>query len=157
MKLRNTIIAVLAALLLLTGTGYAADPTACTTALYGFRADSPAMNVRFTCTADSDGDFYATTFSDDRIKGMFIVQVDTTPGATNPTAAWDATLKDAGGQDLMGGSILNRSASAKETALPLYTTGVYYQPVVKDSLVLAITGNSVNAAVIVVDVWLWRQ
>lgn len=157
MKFKNIIIAVLAALLLWTGTGWTADPSPCTAYLYGFQSESPAINVRFTCTADTDGDFYATTFSDDRIKGMFISSVYTTPGTPAPLASWDATLKSTGGMDYMGGAVLNASATAMQRWLPLYTAGVYDQPVVKDDLILAITGNNVSGAIIVTDVWLWRK
>jgi len=119
-------------------------------------SNSPVLRVQYTFTAAANGTFTAQTCDDDRIKGMVVAQVDTTPGTPNPTASWAATLKDVGLRDLMGGAITARSASAKEAALPLYATGVYYQPAVKDTLTLAPTGNSVNGAVIVVDVWLWR-
>lgn len=102
----------------------------------------------YTCTGDSSGGSYPTKVSDVSIRG-WVYAVDTIPGTPNPTAAWDATLKNANGYDVMEGAILNRSASAAERI----KTGTW----VDGPLTLAITGNSVNSAVIVVKVYTYKE
>lgn len=158
MKKGSTLFIAVAMLLLAAMPCYGATAASCTTpALTGF-PNSPALLVTFVCTASStDGSFVSSTISDSRIKGMYISHVYTTPGTPNPQALWDATLKSTGGMDYMGGAVLNASATAQQRWVPLYTTGVYDQPVVKDTLIWAITGSNVGSAVITADVWLWRQ
>lgn len=104
----------------------------------------------FTCTGDSGGGTYPAKASDVSIRG-WVYAVDTIPGTPNPTASWDATLKDANGYDVMGGVILNRSASAAERVTPPTTAWV------DGPLTLAITGNSVNSAIIVVKVYTYKE
>ena len=104
----------------------------------------------YTCTGDSSDGSYPTKASDVSIRG-WVYAVDTIPGTPNPTAAWDATLKNANGYDIMGGVILNRSASAAERVTPTVTAWV------DGPLTLAITGNSVNSAVIVIKVYTYKE
>jgi hypothetical protein len=116
--------------------------------------------LTFTCTGDdSTGAFPSTALSAAnfaKISGMYIIEVRTYPQTTNPTAAWDATIKDAGGFDLMGGTLANRSASAAESAVPAMITGIYGGRKVIDIFTFAATGNSVPSAGIITKVILER-
>jgi len=116
--------------------------------------------LTFTCTGDdSTGAFPSTALSAAnfaKISGMYIIEVRTYPQTTNPTAAWDAVINDAGGLDLMGGTLANRSASAAESAVPAMITGIYGGRKVIDAFTMVITGNSVHSAGIIVKVILER-
>jgi len=68
--------------------------------------------------------------------------VETIPGTVNPTAAWDATLTDASGADLMGGALANRSASAAEIAHPATVAKA-----IDSTLTLTITGTTLTVPI----------
>jgi len=116
--------------------------------------------VTFTCVGDSSGGSFPSTALSaanlEKISGMYIVEVRTYPQTTNPTAAWDAVINDAGGLDLMGGTLANRSASAAERAIPAMATSIYGGSPIIDAPTLVITGNSVNSAGIIIKVILSR-
>jgi len=120
--------------------------------------DQAKAVLTFTCTADSsNGSFPNATTTDAvlaKIKGMYIDEVRTYPQTTNPTALWDAVLNDAGGLDLMGGTLADRSASAAQRAIPAMATSIYGGSMIMDAPILVITGNSVNSAGIIVKVFL---
>lgn len=111
--------------------------------------------VTFTCTADAAAATYpATSLSSTALQhvgGRYLALATTNPGTTGPTAAYDIVLNDADGIDVMGGTLANRSATASEQAVPLLMTGVYGGRLVAGSLQLAVTGNSVNSAVTVIN------
>jgi len=96
-------------------------------------------------TAEADGSFVAAQTN--AINGV-IWWVETDPGATAPTAAYDITLKNADGLDVMGGKLADRSATATEGSQPYDAGGsVYLKIPVRGPLTIAITNNIVNAAV----------
>lgn len=128
-----------------------------------YDAASSHYVLTFTCVGDgANGSFPSTgnaVLSTDnlaKLKGLYIIEVRTYPQATNPTAAWDAVINDAGGLDLMGGTLANRSASAAESAIPAMITGIYGGRKVIDAFTMVITGNSVHSAGIIVKVILER-
>lgn len=101
--------------------------------------------LTFAWTADSaDGSVPDTVTTDAitaAIKGMGVIEVRTTPGTTNPTAAYDIVINNADGLDLMGGALADRSATAAEAAFSNSTTGA-----IDSALTLGISGNSVKSA-----------
>jgi len=50
-------------------------------------------------------------------EGWWITKAQTNPGSTPPTAAYDITLVDADGSDILDGELLDRSASLTEIAV----------------------------------------
>lgn len=116
--------------------------------------------LTFTCTADSA----AATFPDtptstditNAILGMYITEVRTNPGAVAPQALYDIVVNDADGIDIMGGALLNRSATVSERAIPIMITGIYGCTAIDGILTISISGNNVNSAVTVVKVFLSR-
>ena len=92
-------------------------------------------------TADN-GSFTAAAF-DHSISGMIMV-VETNPD-TSPTSAYDITLTNTGGIDVMGGALTNLDASDTERTQALLN-GNYGIATVYGRLTLNITNNSVNSA-----------
>jgi len=76
----------------------------------------------------------------------FLTLVVTDPGATAPTTLYDITLNDEYGVDVMGGALVDRSATATEQAMPLIA-GCPVPRVVDGPLTFALTGNSINSAI----------
>lgn len=117
-------------------------------------------NIRslvYTCTADaSDGSYPETTLP--TIEGRLLDLV-TNPGATPPTNAYDVAVNDQHGHDVLEGVGANRDGAAPGGAttekVPIVYSGTSLHPTVDeaDTLTLAITGNSVNSAVTVVQIY----
>lgn len=116
--------------------------------------------LTFSWTGDaSDGTVPSTDTSaaiSAAIKGMGIIEVRTTPGATAPTALYDITLSNADGLDLMGGALANRSATLAEAVLPQNAAGDQFARGIDSALTLAISNNSVHSATGTVKVILSR-
>lgn len=114
--------------------------------------------ITLTCTADAAAaTFPATTvtFRGGNIDG-YIYAVLTDPGATAPQALYDITLTDANGLDIMGGELLNRSATATEIAIPKMDI-IYGSRRVNGSLTLNISNNNVNSAQVVIKIFGYRE
>lgn len=108
--------------------------------------------ITCTCTGDAaDGSFPATTL-DVKISGRLLA-LETNPSAVAPSANYDITLVDNEGLDVLHSCGLNRHTSTTEKVPIVF--GTYFNPPVEksDDLVLTITGNSVNSAVIVVKLY----
>lgn len=117
---------------------------------------SLAGNLRrltFTCTADAaDGSFPATDATT-RIEGRLLKLV-TNPGSPAPTDNYDVVLNDQHGADVLQGVGANRHTSnTQEVAIVYSGTGTHPSVDESDTLTLAVTGNSVNSAVTVIDVY----
>jgi hypothetical protein len=83
------------------------------------RAWSVNKSYLATATADTDGNAIGTT-----VVHGFVVRAVTLPSAiasTRPTAAFDCTLLDQDGVDVMGGSMGDRINTWKQIAYPLTT------------------------------------
>ena len=109
--------------------------------------------ITFTCTADAaDGSFPQTNITD-AIEGE-LLQLETNPGATAPTANYDIVLNDDQGADVLMGVGANRHTSTTEIAGIVFS-GTSYHPYVDktQTLTLVITNNSVNSAGIVVKLY----
>ena len=79
------------------------------------------------------------------------MQIITDPGATAPTDNWDVTLTNGGG-DMLLGLGANRDTANTEVAV-LNSNGAYPVYAGTDTLILNISGNSVNSAGIVIRVY----
>ena len=101
--------------------------------------------LTFTCTAHSANGGYSSTASTHPIDGYVIMAV-TDPGTVSPTASYDLTITDEDGEDIMGGALVNRSATATESAQPEIGGTAVISRRVNGLVTLAITGNSVNSA-----------
>lgn len=83
-----------------------------------------------------------------RIDGK-ILCVDTEPGATAPTAAYDLELLNTESIDVMGGTLGDRSATANERAYPVTQVAATLFTVkapVLGPLTVTMANNSVNGA-----------
>lgn len=105
-------------------------------------------------TAHTDGSVTAETIDVDPQGYVFMVV--TNPGGTAPTAAYDITITDADGVDIMGGTLANRSATASEQAVPAVSTGIYGGRYVTTAPTLTIANNSVNGATGTVVIYVAR-
>ena len=108
--------------------------------------------IKFACTAHTDGTFTAVDtdgYITKMIRGWFLYKFSVVIGATAPTAASDMTLKDPKGVDLLGGQGTDKITGAIASTLenyPKINDQAANQPVM-GALTLAITNNSVSAAV----------
>ena len=103
-------------------------------------------------TAHTDGSFTnaTTRWAVDGYVFMVIVN----PGATAPQAAYDITLLDSDGMDIMGGQLADLSATATAQFVPKIGT-VYGTRFVRGPLTLTLSGNNVNGAVGEIIIYIW--
>ena len=106
-------------------------------------AEHGAMKVAtLEWTTSAAGAFTSTAMSKS-INGM-VVMVETDPdGTAVPTAAYDLTLLNSGSVDIMGGTLVDRSATTTEITMPLLNgnyTGITVQG--KLTLTVSAAGNS---------------
>jgi hypothetical protein len=81
------------------------------------------------------------------MKGFWIYTVQTDPGSTGPTAAYDIVINDVHGMDIMGGALADRSATATENVFPKFNqSSASYAPLDGTTLVIAVSNNLVNSA-----------
>lgn len=78
----------------------------------------------------------------------YIIEMTTNPGATAPTSAYDITLVDEQGVDVLGGAGMNLSATASERITPKPVTGqdVWGPAFALGTITFTLTNNSVNSA-----------
>lgn len=117
-------------------------------------------NIRslvYTCTADAANAAFPTQALP-AIEGRLLDLV-TNPGATAPTNAYDVTVEDQHGHDVLEGVGANRDGAAPGSAatekVPVVYSGTSLHPTVDeaDTLTLKLAGNSVNSAVTVVQIY----
>ena len=116
------IFGILLALLLVVGVG-GAWGMGCTNPSVGTVQSTSdeqitSSGVRLLKIAFTTGSGSFTCVTNNDVTG-WILLVKTDPGATAPTPNYDIDLDDSGGMDIMGGALDNRSATAREGALPL--------------------------------------
>jgi hypothetical protein len=109
--------------------------------------------VTLTCTADgADGSFPSTALTTP-IEGRLLKLV-TNPGATAPQDNYDIVLNDQHGFDVLQGVGANRHTTTTQEAVIVYSgTGTHPCVDESDTLTLVVTGNNVNSAITVVDVY----
>lgn len=117
--------------------------------------DNDVYMVTLTWTAGAGGVF--TSAATDAqvtgvIRGRYIIMVITDPGATAPQAAYDITLTDPDGIDVMGGTLADRSATATEIARPL-PDPTKYCGFISGALTLNISNNNVAGATGVIKIF----
>lgn len=123
-------------------------------------AQSGIYTLTFTCTADAAAaDYPATAISSDMVtffKGWHLYRIRINPGATAPTANYDVTITEEGG-DVTGGALQDLSATATEFRAPaIASVGTSYgvgAVTMADTWTLNITHNSVNSAVTVITLF----
>ena len=117
-------------------------------------------NIRslvYTCTGDAADGTYPTAVLP-AIEGRLLDLV-TNPGTTAPTDNYDVTVLDQHGHDVLEGVGANRDGAAPGTEttekVPIVYSGTGTHPTVdeSDTLTLTISGNSVNSAVTVVQIY----
>jgi hypothetical protein len=150
---------VFLALLVMAAVSEAATPGTITEAIT-FSINPSVKILVFTCIGGSDGSFPSFTTTSDitsQIEGYFITEVRTVPGSPNPTASYGIVLNDSRGIDLMGGTMVARSASAAQRSIPALATGIYGATEVDSGgLTLVITSNFVASAAITITVFMAR-
>lgn len=154
---RLLLIAPVIAALIVPSIGWSAG--SCTQSLAS-TANTNVKVVTFTCTGDSsDGTIPSTDTSaaiTTAISGFYLTEVRTNPGTTAPTALYDVVINDTDGIDLMGGTLVDRSATVSQAAIPAPISGIYGARPIDGALTLVITNNSVNSAGIVLKLFLTK-
>lgn len=109
--------------------------------------------LTFTCVADAAAATFPDTVVTEAIEGRLLKLV-TNPGAVQPTDNYDLTIEDQHGHDVLEGVGANRDTLNTEE-VPIVYTGTVIHPCVDetDTLTLKITGNAVNSAAVVIDVY----
>ena len=125
-------------------------------------AESPDVwRLTYTCTADSGDNSYPSTTLNEvelgRIFGWYLFAMKTNPGGTGPTSTTDITFKDSDGIDITGAIMTDITTSTSKAWTPKVDGTRYRDAVVDGNLTLAITGNSVASAVIVLSCWFRRR
>jgi hypothetical protein len=123
-------------LLLIPSLVYAANMS-CTPAVSGGKIGK----ITITIVSDSAaGTASCTVYG---IEG-YVTRVVTVPGSTAPTDAWDFTLSDSDGVDIMGAKGTNGGSATVSNQIMPYIGADPFPPVVSGSLALACT-NMGNA------------
>ena len=113
--------------------------------------------LTFSVVADSTDGTVLDHVITKKIAGRLLA-LETKPGATAPTTLYDITVTDADGHDVIEGVGADRSATATEKAVIVYSGTEIHPPVGKeDQLTLKIANNSVNSAIIVVKIYFEGQ
>lgn len=107
--------------------------------------------IVMTCVADaSDGSFPATNLP--AFSGR-LIGLHTNPGATAPTDNYDITLIDPEGIDRLQGVGANRHESTTQQVPVVYSSTSVPPLVVGEALALTLANNSVNSAIVVVQLF----
>ena len=115
-------------------------------------AGGPSMVIQIHWTADASGNVTTEQINGERnYRGGYLTHVTTKPGDTAPTANYDITISMNGQNDILGGALNNRSATATEVVSVMDTFNSYIP--IDWNVTIAITGNSVANA----DGYIWLQ
>ena len=124
--------------------------------------DSKTVIVTLACTASATstvGSYPSTTVSLTpssavtspwNLYGYYLYQVGRTPGLTQPTGNYTITITDTQGFALDLALLTSNGSASAAQLTGIYSAAVAY-PVVRSALTVAITGNSVSAAGITLD------
>jgi len=120
--------------------------------------------LQFAWTAHTNGSFTSVSTDNtdvnphftitDLIKGFEAVYCQTDPGSTAPQASYDITITDGNGEDIMGGNLADRSATATESDQVGITAGAAQPRIIDSALTLNISNNNVNGATGVVKLFM---
>jgi len=120
--------------------------------------DAGVYVVTYTCTADVSAHTFPSTVisgtatASKLLWGWYLYSVETLSGATQITNSSSYTIKDASGFDLMGtkgASAISNSTTVGVKTFAFPASGGFSPTV--GPLTLAITGNSVDSAVVTVE------
>jgi hypothetical protein len=100
-----------------------------------------------TCTGDGTIAAYTLTPAEWGLKGWFLYSVTTDPGTSAPTAAYDITLV-VNGEDVAGGLLADRSATATETVVICPTTKSWH--IAGDAMAVTFADETANPSTVVV-------
>lgn len=81
--------------------------------------------ITLTCTGDGSIAAYSFVPANRGVRGWYLYNVTTDPGTNAPTDNYDITLV-VNGEDIAGGSLVDRSTSATQTVLVAPTTQGYH-------------------------------
>lgn len=89
------------------------------------------------------------------VQGLYLYFIQTNPGATGPTnGAWDVTIKDANGYEILGNAADNLSSTDTQTKFPLFDgANISYPIMASTSYTITIEGNAVNSANAVIELY----
>lgn len=110
--------------------------------------------LKISIKASADGSV-TDTLTEKNIDGWLLwVQVD--PGTTVPTAAYDITLIDERGEDVMGGMLGDLSATVTRSTKPYDVVANEYDfKITKGKLTLNLDNNSTDGAL--VDIYIYYR
>ncbi len=123
------------------------------------------MKVAFTWVSHTDGSLTAVSTNDtkhegrtitDWMKGWDVLFAITNPGATAPTANYNAVFTDEDSCDIFGGELNDLSATVAEQAVPLVGSAYATRPITS-ALSFDITDNSVNTGLGTAILFLGRE
>lgn len=142
-------------LFFLTGNAFAAGSSVTQTyAIVGSNTGMATLTLEWT-SDDATGEVSAatSTANTEAITGKYIAKVKCIPGsgATQPTDLYDVTLTDADSQDVMGGTLANRTnAAGGDMAVPL-VGAVYGGAPITGALTVNVTnaGNSKTGKIVI--------
>ena len=100
-----------------------------------------------TCTGDGTIAAYTLTPAEWGLKGWFLYSVTTDPGTSAPTADYDITLV-VNGEDVSGGLLEDRSATATETVVICPITKGWH--IAGDAMAVTFANEIANPSTIVV-------
>lgn len=115
------------------------------------KGSSRCEKVRVSLVADaSDASIPDTTLD---LQG-YIMKVVTNPGATAPTDNYDLVINDEHGVDVVASLLLNRHTTTSQQVYPVVGSTPTIPVWVAGSHTIVGTNNSVNSAIIVIDIYL---
>ena len=154
MKKLTKIMCIVSALMLIATLAYATGVCVDTYKSWGKETSGTRVHrIRWTCTADSAGAFAAKT-TDREFHGYAVMGI-TNPGSTM-TDNYDISVTDGDGVDIFGdgagtnNQLLNRDTITSEAAQPYMDA----RRRVDSAITATITGNTANASVTVLDVYI---
>lgn len=113
-------------------------------------------NIRklsFAVTFDSGDGSFADAEVTAKIAGI-LLDLETNPGGTAPTDDYDVTIEDQHGHDVLEGVGADRDTADTEKVPIVYAQTALHPAVDEtDTLTLKISGNAVNSATTVVEVY----
>jgi hypothetical protein len=116
--------------------------------------------IAITATADASAATYPATDISALLsvlgvnpKNTFLYYAKVKPGATAPTDASSFTVKDADALDLLGGRGASAILAASTNSVNAGTPDTPMLMLIDSALTLAITGNSVNSAIVYVTLY----
>jgi hypothetical protein len=101
--------------------------------------------IELTCTGDGSIAAYNFSPSTYGVKGWYLYSITTNPGTAAPTADYDITLM-VNGEDIAGGLLADRSATATQTVLIAPTTLGYHMA--GDTIAITFANQTANPSTI---------